>query len=72
MDELGLLKPVCLFEQLFDKQVRLNGTEPCDAAAFSCSTGVVSTAAGSSIVTVGTTNVICGVKVVTVLLACFL
>ncbi|VDM20155.1 unnamed protein product [Hydatigera taeniaeformis] len=63
MNDLGLLKPVCLFEQFFDHKLRLNNA-PCDEFAhFSCCTGVISTAVGSAIVSVGATCVICGIKV---------
>ncbi len=62
MDDLGLLKPVCLFEQLFNHKIRLNDAPLEEFAEFSCSTDVVSTAVGSAMVSVGATNVICGVK----------
>nr|CDS19351.1 exosome complex exonuclease rrp43 [Echinococcus granulosus] len=63
MNDLGLLKPVCLFEQFFDHKLRLNNIPYDEFAPFSCCTGVISTAAGSAMVSVGATRVICGIKV---------
>ncbi|KAL5964271.1 Exosome complex component RRP43 [Taenia solium] len=63
MNDLGLLKPVCLFEQFFDHKLRLSNVPYDGFAHFSCCTGVVSTAVGSAIVSVGATCVICGIKV---------
>ncbi|KAL5108243.1 Exosome complex component RRP43 [Taenia crassiceps] len=63
MNDLGLLKPVCLFEQFFDRKLRLNNVPYDGFAYFSCCTDVVGTAAGSAMVSVGATCVICGIKV---------
>lgn len=63
MDDLNLLKPICLFERLFDHKLRLNDASSDKFAEFSSTTDVVSTSAGSSMVTVGATRVICGIKV---------
>lgn len=63
MNDLGLLRPVCLFEQLFDHNPRLSNISPDRFADFSCSTDVISTAAGSAMISVGATRVICGIKV---------
>ena len=66
MNDLKLLKPVCLFEQSFDRKLRLNDTPLDKFAYFSCVTGSIGTAVGSSVVCVGNTRVICGIKVVVV------
>uniref|UniRef100_A0A5K3FKH5 Ribosomal RNA-processing protein 42 n=2 Tax=Mesocestoides corti TaxID=53468 RepID=A0A5K3FKH5_MESCO len=63
MNDLGLLKPVCLFEQLFNQKLRLNDVPLDQFADFSCSTNVISTAVGSAMVSVGATRVLCGIKV---------
>ncbi|VDD76688.1 unnamed protein product [Mesocestoides corti] len=62
MNDLGLLKPVCLFEQLFNQKLRLNDVPLDQFADFSCSTNVISTAVGSAMVSVGATRVLCGIK----------
>ncbi|VDN09804.1 unnamed protein product [Dibothriocephalus latus] len=63
MDDLGLLKPICLFDKLFNHKLRLNDSVANQFAGFTVSKDVISTAAGSAMVTVGATRVLCGIKV---------
>ncbi|VDL91630.1 unnamed protein product [Schistocephalus solidus] len=63
MDDLGLLKPICLLEKLFNHKLRLNESLANQFAGFSVIKDVISTAAGSAMVTVGATRVLCGIKV---------
>lgn len=63
MGDFGLLKPVCLFEQFFNRKLRLSDVPYDKFADFTCATNVIGTAVGSAMVTVGDTRVICGIKV---------
>ncbi|KAM7542183.1 hypothetical protein Aperf_G00000015291 [Anoplocephala perfoliata] len=63
MNDLGLLKPICLFESFFHRKLRLSDIPYEKFANFSCSTGIIKSAVGSAAVIVGDTRVICGVKV---------
>ncbi|KAL7059063.1 hypothetical protein AAHC03_013056 [Spirometra sp. Aus1] len=63
MDDLGLLKPICLFEKLFNHKLRLHDSAADEFAGLTVTKDVISTAAGSAMVTVGATRVLCGIKV---------
>ncbi|CAL8082941.1 unnamed protein product [Calicophoron daubneyi] len=63
MADINLLKPVTVFEQLFERTVCLDGRDPLCHAPLRVSAHVLPSCSGSSFVKIGHTEVICGVKV---------
>ncbi|THD20607.1 putative exosome complex exonuclease 2 [Fasciola hepatica] len=63
MGDINLLKPIALFEQLFERKNRLEERGNDEHAAFSVSCNVLQSCHGSSLVKLGNTEVICGAKV---------
>ncbi|VDP89998.1 unnamed protein product [Echinostoma caproni] len=63
MSDINLLKPVAVFEQLFERQIRLEDRRNQEHAAISVAVNVLQSCHGSSLVKIGNTEVICGAKV---------
>lgn len=63
MSDINILKPLLLFEQIFEKKIRLDDRSPFDPASFQLSSSVLPSCHGSALVQLGHTQVICGVQV---------
>ncbi|KAG5453354.1 Exosome complex component RRP43 [Clonorchis sinensis] len=62
MADTNLLKPVALFEQLFESKGRLDNRELLEPGVIHVSAGVLPSCHGSSLVRIGQTHIICGVR----------
>ncbi|KAA0192249.1 putative exosome complex exonuclease 2 [Fasciolopsis buskii] len=63
MGDINLLKPLALFEQLFERRSRIEDRKNDEHAPFNVSINVLQSCHGSSLIKLGNTEVICGVKV---------
>ncbi|CAH8666738.1 unnamed protein product [Dicrocoelium dendriticum] len=63
MSDISLLKPLVVFEQLFEKNIRLDDRGPLEPAPIQLSSSVLPSCHGSALVHLGHTQVICGVQV---------
>ncbi|KAF8562884.1 hypothetical protein P879_08130 [Paragonimus westermani] len=63
MGDLKLLKPIALFEKLFETKVRLDDRGLLEHAPLYANVNVLASCHGSSLVRIGQTQVLCGVQV---------
>lgn len=63
MNDLKILKPLVIFEQLFESKLRLEDRQRLEFAQFQVFANVLTSCYGSALVKVGRTEVIAGLKV---------